>query len=121
MPTMTDHIGGFLKDLPEDLIEIVYELRDYILELHPVLHEKISYGLPFFSHKKMFLFYNYSKKKELILGLCYGIRLDQTNTILTATDRKLIRHIVIPDKAFYQENIDLIHATLQELFEVSYV
>lgn len=91
---MNPLVDEFIDGLEEQYISPITHCRALILSLHPAMEERFSYKCPFYYYLGSFC-YIYVSKGELILGLVHGHLYSNEQGVLTANDRKQIRHVVI--------------------------
>jgi hypothetical protein len=98
-------VEEMLQHLPTGERRIVQRLRALVLECLPKAKEKLSYGVPFYSHNRMICFIwpptitwdpQQLKKKEaniakgVTLGFCQGNRMSNEEDLLLAEGRKQV-------------------------------
>jgi hypothetical protein len=95
-------VDDFIADLTGSEKLIVRRLRSLILETGPRLQEKLSYGVPYYSHHRRICFLwpsscipcSESRPEpvhgEVTLGLCYGNLLSNVQGLLLKEDRKQV-------------------------------
>jgi uncharacterized protein YdhG (YjbR/CyaY superfamily) len=95
-------VTDLITDLPDDERVIVTRLRALILECESRLQEKLSYGVPYFSHNRRICFlwpaslipagYKPAEpvRTKVTLGLCYGNLLSNDQSLLQKGDRKQV-------------------------------
>jgi hypothetical protein len=84
-------IDEFIVDSDPAVRPLLAATREYILDLHPMMSEKMRYKIPFFDYLG-WLFYLNTRKDHIELGFINGAELADEEGVLTATDRKMIRH-----------------------------
>jgi uncharacterized protein len=87
-------VDEFISDLSPTLQVLMQGIRAVIMDAHPMIVEKMRYKIPFYDYKGM-LFYLNPKKEVVEMGFCNGAQLIDEDEVLSATDRKVIRHLVI--------------------------
>ncbi len=93
---MNPHVDAFIDQLEEQHVASIAQCRSLLLSLHPAMEERFSYKCPFYYYLGPFC-YIYVSRGELILGLVHGHLYSNEQGILTAHDRKQIRHVVISE------------------------
>jgi hypothetical protein len=96
-------IDEFLTTLPKDELVIVKRLRALVKECLPKATEKLSYGVPYYTHHRMICFIwppsvyweagtNVEKQKQkgVTLGFCYGKLMSNDQGVLLAEGRKQV-------------------------------
>lgn len=90
-------IGEMLEYLPEDQLELVETLREFILETAPDLREKLSYNVPFFKGRKNVCYiwpgavpWGKQTFEGVILGFAKGYLLSDEHNYLKAENRKYV-------------------------------
>ena len=88
-------VDAYIGNIPEQEQMLWETLRQIILEQSPKIVEEIKYRIPFYSYKGMLCYLNPNKAGGVVLGLCRGNQLSNEQGLLVASDRKMIRHIII--------------------------
>jgi hypothetical protein len=101
-------VDEFIADSDPRIQPLLEEIRVLLLNLHPMMTERIRYKIPFFDCPRMLFFLN-PRKDRVELGFCNGAVLADENGLLTATDRKYIRHYII------RKPSDIYHEGLRSL------
>lgn len=109
---MSRQVDDYIMSLPAQQSLIFSHLRSRILQASPAMVESLKYGVPFYTLKGLFAYLSPGKKGEVILGFCDGHLLMDEWNVLSAHDRKLIRHlVVIPSSEIPEEAL---HSFLQQ-------
>lgn len=87
-------VDEFIAEAAPSSRLLLQSLRELIRGAHPMIEEKMRYRIPFYDYKGMLFFLN-PRKDTIELGICNGAKLYDEDGILSATDRKIIRHLVI--------------------------
>lgn len=91
-------VQDFIDNLPKDEKLIVKRLRDLIVLAEPLINEKLSYGVPYFSRNRRLFFLwpasaqskMYKAHAKVTLGFCYGNLLSNEQGILIQAGRKQV-------------------------------
>ena len=86
---------------------------DFAYLSSPKMIEELKWKIPFYSYCGMLCFLNMPKKGDYaIVGFYHGAKLSNTQEKLMATDRKMIRHLLI--ESVEQANGRIFREILQE-------
>lgn len=117
-------VEDFIASLTGTEKLLVRRLRSLILETEPRLQEKLSYGVPYFFHRRRICFLWPSScipcsesrpvpvHGEVTLGLCYGNLLSNAQGLLLKEDRKQV--YVIKFSALSQVDEQAVREIIQE-------
>jgi hypothetical protein len=99
----TKSIEEVISSLPKSERIIVNRLRSLVLECLPKATEKVSYGVPFYTHNRMICFIwppsiywepkkesTNKKEKGVTLGFCQGNKMSNEDGVLLAEGRKQV-------------------------------
>jgi hypothetical protein len=87
-------VEDLIANLPEPERKITLTLRQHILENAPMLREKLSYGVPYYSKKSRVCFIwpasipNGGIAEGVVLGFCKGHLLSNEEGLLQGNGRK---------------------------------
>lgn len=83
----------YLEELPPAQRELGFTVHDYLQQLVFPLDAAIKWNIPFYTHYGNLCFLNPVKEKSVVIGFMRGSELTDEAGLLTAHDRKLIRHL----------------------------
>lgn len=90
-----EKLDAFLYAYSQDeaLLELMLELRDFVLKNAPEAEECLKYKTLFYTCKGLLCYISYQKKEKILyLGFCDGKRLKDPEKLLTGQHLKQIGH-----------------------------
>jgi len=88
-----DTVEKYINRFPAELADLAVAIRRIILDAHPCMTERLSYGIPFFYCGTWVCYLNLTKDFRLELGFCKGHLLHDPEGRLLAKGRKLVRSL----------------------------
>lgn len=85
------NVDDFIAEAPLPVQHLLKEALDLLMRQHPGLTARMRYRIPFVDYHRM-LFFLHPRKNHIAIGFCNGAVLSDEAGILTAGDRKYIRH-----------------------------
>ena len=105
----------FAQNQDSELIELLWTIKQTILNTHPRMRERILYGMPMFAVKKEICYFGIIRKKLGIeIGFHRGFQLANEAGILAHKNRKYIAGITFKDLADFNQKRTIFIETLQE-------
>jgi len=95
---------NYIYSAPEKYRELLYRLREILLNASPHIAEKIAYMVPFYKHFGM-LCYIAHGKRGVEVGFWRGNELSNEQGVLIADGRKIVRSLVYEKTEDLDENI----------------
>lgn len=88
------NVADYISDCDPRVQQIMYALREVIVNAHPQIQESIKYKLPFYTYHGLLFFLN-PRKDYVEMGFCNGAFLHDERGIFKALDRAYIRHLYV--------------------------
>ena len=105
-------VEDYAADLPQWMQEQLFFVREIILQSNPDIKEGMKFNIPFYTLNGLLFYFSLYKKKEFVLGICNGAKLQNKHQKLCAdAKQKYIRHWVLlessePDYELLAEYIE---------------
>jgi hypothetical protein len=105
-------VEDYIADLPQWMQEQLFVVREIILQSNPDIKESMKFNIPFYTLNGLLFYFSLYKKKEFVLGICNGAKLQNKHQKLRAdAKQKYIRHWVLlessePDYELLAEYIE---------------
>jgi len=103
-------IEKYIHDAPEKYREMLFRLREIIVNSSPFIEEKIAYTVPFFKHFGMLCYISHGKR-GVEVGFWRGNELSNEQGVLSQDERKIVRSLI------YQEPEDINEQILMEILQ----
>jgi uncharacterized protein YdhG (YjbR/CyaY superfamily) len=105
----------FIENQEPAIRPLIWQLYRTIMNAHPKMRDKISFGIPMFSVKKEICYFGVIKKNIGIeVGFHRGFQMSNEQGILEAKKRKYIHGVSFKDLSDFKEKEDAFHEILQE-------
>ncbi|MCX6182831.1 MAG: DUF1801 domain-containing protein [Bacteroidetes bacterium] len=101
---------NYIYDAPEKYRDLLYRLREILLNASPYIEEKIAYMVPFYKHFGM-LCYIAHGKRGVEVGFWRGHELSNEQGVLISDGRKIVRSLV------YEKMEELDESILMEIVQ----
>ncbi|MFM7022912.1 MAG: DUF1801 domain-containing protein [Flavobacteriales bacterium] len=101
---------NYIYSAPEQYRDLLYRLREIILNSSPFIEEKISYNIPLYKHFGIVCYIAHNKR-GVEVGFWRGHQLSNAQGVLVSDGRKIIYSII------YQKFEDLDEGILMEVLQ----
>lgn len=106
----SEKIDDYIKKLDPNWQEILEELRQITLAIHPRIQERFKYKVPFFGKAKDILFFNAKVKENILdIGFIDGAKLERSypniSDIFESKHLKQVRHLKLQPGVYGEEFI----------------
>lgn len=105
----------FIENQAPEIRSLLWQIHHTILNAHPKMRDRISFGIPMFCVKKEICYFGIIKaKKGVEIGFHRGYQLSNEQGILEDKKRKYIHGVTFKDLNDFQEKEEAFNEVLQE-------
>jgi hypothetical protein len=92
---MRPDFEAYILNLPPVKQQLMFQAHEVITSCSDMIREAFRYMSPFYDYNGMMIYMMPDKKEGIIIGFCNGYKMTDDQGLLSAHDRKMIRHYYI--------------------------
>ncbi len=109
-------IEYYIAKQATEVTQLMYFIREVILDAHPALTESMKYGVPFYSLKRNICYLTHNKKDGVYIGFIQGRKLSNEQGLLISDGRKQVKILQFESLKDAQQKTSLLNEVLNEAF-----